>query len=110
VLTNIAWELERYPTLIEVEGHTQKGGELASDGLTHQDPWELSVSRAYSAQKTLEKSGIKDAKFWRVAGYGDKVPMDEKDPANEENRRISIVIRPKEDGEIRDMVNELRLK
>lgn len=91
VLKTIAWEVERHPFFVEVEGHTQKGIESETQ---EKSDWDLSTRRAISAQKSLMSSGVEPEKFFRVAGYADKIPVDRKHPESEENRRISIVIRP----------------
>lgn len=90
ILETVAWEIERYPFDVEVEGHVEKSPREAKG-------WDLSSSRAVSAQEALQGGGVKPKQFWRVAGYADRKPMNKDDPAAEENRRISIIIRPNED-------------
>lgn len=90
VLRTTAWSIERYPLKVEVEGHTQKGG----DGLVSSEKsWNLSTQRAMTARNALENGGINKERFWRVAGYADRIPLDESHPEAEENRRISIIAR-----------------
>lgn len=94
VLQTIAYEIERYPFRVEVEGHTQKGGEANTrDGVG----WNLSTLRAISAKDALATGGIEQERFFRVAGYADRQPLNMEKPDNEENRRISIVIRRAEE-------------
>jgi len=90
VLSTIAWELERYPFQIEVEGHTQ-GGDKTSE--LPMDKWELSTQRAIVAQQYMQEMGIEPNKFLRVVGYGDRQPLDPAHPEEEINRRISIFLR-----------------
>lgn len=92
VLETIAWEIERYPFLVEVEGHTQQGAESGEEK-TDPDGWNLSTFRAIAAKDKLEDGGIIPGRFWRVAGYGNRIPIDPEHPEAEGNRRISIVIR-----------------
>lgn len=106
ILHTIAWEIERYPFLIEVEGHTQKGGEGGEDSKT----WNLSTFRAIHAKDELSENGVQTGRFWRVAGYSDRIPIDPKTPENEQNRRISIVIRKADDATSLYKSDELKQK
>jgi len=101
VLRTIAYEVERHPFRVEVEGHTQKGGEHGPDGFSEDGVgWNLSTLRAISAKDALADGGVEQERFYRVAGYADRVPLNPTDPEGEENRRISIVIRRAEDKTI----------
>ena len=102
VLKTTAWYLDRFPFQLEVEGHTQKGAELigANPGAGSDTPnqnWDISTTRAIAARDTLQDSGLKPERFWRVIGYSDRVPLDGVKPEAEENRRITIVARLKSD-------------
>jgi chemotaxis protein MotB len=112
VLKTTAWYLDRFPFQLEVEGHTQKGAELVganptapgSDASPNQN-WDISTTRAIAARDTLQDSGLKPERFWRVIGYSDRVPLEGVKPEAEENRRITIVARLKPD-EIRDVTHD----
>jgi len=99
VLKTTAWYLDRFPFMLEVEGHTQKGPEIAStDGGNPGDQsWDLSTNRAVAARKVLETAGLQPDRFWRVIGYSDRIPLENTKPEAEENRRITIVARLKSD-------------
>ncbi|MBI4024660.1 MAG: OmpA family protein [Verrucomicrobia bacterium] len=88
VLQTIAFEVERFPFRIEVEGHTQ-APPLGEPG----DPWELSTRRALAAKQCLEENGVGAKQFWRVAGLGDRQPLNTDVPGAEINRRISVLVR-----------------
>ncbi|MFZ5805726.1 MAG: flagellar motor protein MotB [Verrucomicrobiota bacterium] len=105
VLRTIAWEVERYPFFVEVEGHTQKAGE---GQMTEEDNWNLSTYRAISAQNSLTENGVTPSKFFRVAGYADRMPVTPEKPNDEENRRIAIIIRPKMDQDMFDFSSHPR--
>jgi chemotaxis protein MotB len=96
VLKTTAWYLDRFPFMLEVEGHTQKGAELASTTNAEQG-WDLSTSRAVAARDTLQSAGLQPERFWRVIGYSDRIPLENTKPEAEENRRITIVARLKSD-------------
>lgn len=105
VLNTIAWEVERHPYQVEVEGHTQKGGGAATqDSSAPTDSWDLSTRRAMAARKVLQGGGVDETQFWRVAGYADRQPINADHPEAEENRRISVVIRPN----LNDKMDELK--
>ncbi len=95
VLKTTAWYLDRFPFMLEVEGHTQKGAELASTAKS--EGWDLSTNRAVAARQLLQSSGLEPDRFWRVIGYSDRIPLEGAKPEAEENRRITIVARLKSD-------------
>jgi chemotaxis protein MotB len=97
VLKTTAWYLDRFPFMVEVEGHTQKGAEAASATSPQGEGWDLSTSRAIAARSVLESSGLDANRFWRVIGYSDRIPLDGTKPEAKENRRITIVARLKSD-------------
>jgi chemotaxis protein MotB len=101
VLKTIAWEIDRYPFLVEVEGHIQKGVEGGQS-----TEWDLSTQRAVNAKTALNQGGINENRFWRVVGYADRIPIRPEDPANEENRRISIVVRPGSERDLYDFMDK----
>jgi len=96
VLKTTAWYLDRFPFMLEVEGHTQKGSETAASGTQDKD-WDLSTNRAVAARDLLQDSGLRPDRFWRVIGYSDRVPLEGVKPEAEENRRITIVARLQND-------------
>src|SRR5271170_8487815 len=96
VLKTTAWYLDRFPFMLEVEGHTQKGAEAASPDGTGEG-WDLSTSRAVAARNVLQDSGLEPDRFWRVIGYADRIPLEGAKPEAEINRRITIVARLKSD-------------
>ena len=96
VLKTTAWYLDRFPFMLEVEGHTQKGAEAAST--PQGEGWDLSTSRAVAAREVLQNSGLEPERFWRVIGYSDRIPLEGVNPESEENRRITIVARLKSDS------------
>ena len=95
VLKTTAWYLDRFPFMLEVEGHTQKGAELASTAKS--EGWDLSTNRAVAARDLLQTSGLEPDRFWRVIGYSDRIPLEGLKPEAEQNRRITIVARLKSD-------------
>jgi len=95
VLKTTAWYLDRFPFMLEVEGHTQKGA--ASEATGSGQGWDLSTNRAVAARDLLQSSGLQPDRFWRVIGYSDRIPLEGLKPEAEQNRRITIVARLKPD-------------
>jgi chemotaxis protein MotB len=97
VLKTTAWYLDRFPFMLEVEGHTQKGAETTATDTPGGGGWDLSTSRAVAARDVLQNSGLESERFWRVIGYSDRIPLEGVKPEAEINRRITIVARLKSD-------------
>jgi chemotaxis protein MotB len=95
VLKTTAWYLDRFPFMLEVEGHTQKGAENGTAAKS--EGWDLSTTRAVAARDLLQNSGLEPDRFWRVIGYSDRIPLEGIKPEAEQNRRITIVARLKSD-------------
>jgi chemotaxis protein MotB len=93
VLKTTAWYLDRFPFMLEVEGHTQKGGTEGTSTPDGGEGWDLSTNRAEAARSVLQSSGLAPDRFWRVIGYSDRIPLEGIKPEAEENRRITIVAR-----------------
>ena len=112
VLKTTAWYLDRFPFMLEVEGHTQKGPETttattSTDDTAGDQSWDLSTNRAVAARKVLETAGLQPDRFWRVIGYSDRIPLENTKPEAEENRRITIVARLKSDSATKLTQNDL---
>jgi chemotaxis protein MotB len=88
ILKEIAQELGKLPNHLLIGGHTDA---TAYPGKTYTN-WELSADRANSARRVLESSGVRPGQVQRVTGYADSVPLDNHDPTDPQNRRISIVV------------------
>ena len=93
ILSTIAIVLERYPYTIEIEGHTQKVQAENNEGQPV-NLWTLSSDRALAAQTLLLDGGIANDRFFRVIGYADRQPMENTPASSEDNRRITIIVRP----------------
>jgi chemotaxis protein MotB len=88
ILKEIAQELGKLPNHLLIGGHT--------DAVKYPDQtytnWELSADRANSARRVLEASGVQPGQVQRVIGYADSVPLENHEPTDPQNRRISIVV------------------
>jgi len=88
ILKEIAQELGKLPNHILIGGHTDS---MIYPGKAYTN-WELSADRANAARRVLQASGVKPGQVQRVTGYADSVPLANHDPADPQNRRISIVV------------------
>ena len=88
ILKEIGQELGKLPNQLLIGGHT--------DAVRYPDQtytnWELSADRANAARRVLESAGVKPTQVQRVIGYSDRIPLDNRDPADPQNRRISILV------------------
>jgi len=79
---------------ISLSGHTDStryaGGERGFSN------WELSSNRANAARRELVAGGLEIDKMVRVVGLSDTVHLDNDNPSNPINRRISIIVLNKE--------------
>jgi chemotaxis protein MotB len=96
VLGTLAWQIQRFPSFyVEIEGHTEAKDAVA---LGDQDTWELTSSRANVARKKLLLHGVKKDQVRKVAGFSDTDPMPGLAPADEANRRVTVMLRIKQKG------------
>jgi chemotaxis protein MotB len=76
------------PNAVALEGHTDSLGFKSSSS----GNWDLSTQRALVARRELERFGVSEDRFTRVAGYSDTLPLIREDPSDPRNRRISIIL------------------
>jgi len=96
LLALIAAQLARFKNTIAIEGHTDARPFGSED--PNRTNWELSAERANAARRVMEPY-LNDDQLYQVVCFADKrlrIPEDPNDPAN---RRISILVRPREPGE-----------
>lgn len=91
VFSTLAWDISRYTSFqIELEGHTEAGHQFKRDNY---DSWELTADRANAARRLLLQHGVHGAQIRKVAGYSDIMPMPGKEPADESNRRVTVMLK-----------------
>ena len=90
ILKEIAKELGKLPNRVVIGGHTD-ASQYSNKAYTN---WELSADRANAARRVMESvaGGLRPNQVRRVTGYADTIPLEGKDPADPQNRRISIVV------------------
>jgi chemotaxis protein MotB len=88
-LSMIAGELERVPSPVSLEGHTDS---VPYRGRAEYTNWELSTDRANAARRVMQAHGLRPGQVVEVRGYADSRPRDPAHPANPINRRVSILV------------------
>ena len=89
LMQQIAEVVMGMPNEISIRGHTD--GVPYGAGATYTN-WELSADRANSSRRVLLESGIPVERLNNVVGKADREHFVPEDPANAQNRRISIVL------------------
>lgn len=89
VLKVISGNINKLPNKVIIEGHTDSIPYAGKD----YSNWELSTERASSSRRELEANGLAPDRIIRVAGYADTDPLIKDNPADPQNRRISITLK-----------------
>ncbi|MDR0634567.1 MAG: flagellar motor protein MotB [Azoarcus sp.] len=94
LLRSIGQALNGVDNLVSLSGHTDAsqyaGGERGFSN------WELSSSRANAARRELIAGGLAANRVMRVVGLADTIHLDNDNPFDPINRRISIIVLNKE--------------
>src|ERR1051325_5441373 len=100
IFSTLAWEIGRYPNFsVELNGHTESGLQPAREDY---GDWELSAARANAARRKLLQHALALSQIHKVAGLGDTQPMDPAKPADEINRRVSVLLKVEEGSRVGD--------
>jgi len=94
VLREIGKVLNEVPNRISLSGHTDATS--YSSGEKSYSNWELSSDRANSSRRELIAGGMDEGKILRVVGLASALMLDNNDPFNPINRRISLIVLNKE--------------
>ena len=90
LLRAIGSVLVEVPNRLTLEGHTDAQPFAAGDvGYSN---WELSSDRANASRRELVAGGLTEERVLRVQGLASSQPFNRKDPADPQNRRISIIV------------------
>lgn len=90
ILREIAPVLNELPNRISLSGHTDDLLYIAGEkGYSN---WELSADRANASRRELVFGGLDSDKLLRVSGMGYRTPLNQANPSDPINRRISIVV------------------
>ena len=90
LLRAIGTVLLEVPNRLTLEGHTDAAP--FSGGDRGYSNWELSADRANASRRELVAGGLTDDRVLRVLGLASSQPFNRNDPAEPQNRRISIIV------------------
>ncbi len=90
LLRAIGSVLIEVPNRLTLEGHTD--AQPFSAGDAGYSNWELSADRANASRRELVAGGLTDERVLRVQGLASSQPFNRKEPADPQNRRISIIV------------------
>jgi len=90
ILHELAPALNSMPNRISLSGHTDAAPYASGD--RSYSNWELSSDRANAARRVLQAGGLQEQRLMRVIGLSSAVLLDNEDPHNAINRRISIIL------------------
>ena len=90
LLRAIGGVLIEVPNRLTLEGHTD--AQPFSAGDAGYSNWELSADRANASRRELVAGGLTEERVLRVQGLASSQPFNRKEPADPQNRRISIIV------------------
>ena len=102
VFSTLAWEVGRYPTFtVELTGHTETGHKPVREDY---GSWELSTDRANAGRRKLLQHGTGVEQICKVSGLAETQPLDKAHPADEVNRRVSVLLKIQEGSRVGESV------
>lgn len=89
LIAKVSVIINKLPQKLSIRGHTDSipYGQNAT-----YDNWNLSADRANASRQSLMKAGVPANRISNVAGKADTEHLFPQDPANPQNRRISIIL------------------
>jgi len=102
LLALLAGELKTLPNSLLIEGHTD-ATQYSNDA--NYSNWELSADRANSARRLLQQDGVRKDQVTQVRGYADQILRVKNSPYDPSNRRISILVKNADGGELPALKN-----
>ena len=90
LLRAIGSVLIEVPNRLTLEGHTD--AQPFSGGDAGYSNWELSADRANASRRELVAGGLTEERVLRVQGLASSQPFNRTEPADPQNRRISIIV------------------
>jgi chemotaxis protein MotB len=95
MLAMLAAQLGKLQNKLLIEGHTDARPYASSQEYSN---WELSTDRANSARKLMQQTGVRSDQVTEVRGYADQRLRKPDDPDSASNRRVSIVVKYRGEG------------
>lgn len=88
VMEALSWVIEKNKLSVMIDGHTASRKNVepqAEKGL-----WEISIQRANACRRSMIKHALEPKYTFRVAGFGDTVPLPNVAKDHESNERVTI--------------------
>jgi chemotaxis protein MotB len=89
LMTLVAQVINKLPNKISITGHTDSTQYALGAKYSN---WELSADRANATRREFQNDGVPPDRLARVVGMADQDPINNGNPSDPENRRISIVL------------------
>lgn len=106
ILQALASEIGKLNNTVSIEGHTDSRG--YGNGKGGFSNWELSADRANSARRIMEANGLWSGQVVNVTGFADRRLRVPTNPFDVSNRRVSILVGQKTQGEfIQEQVEKI---
>ncbi len=102
LMSLVAKTISELPNSISIRGHTDGKPFRGKGDYTN---WELSADRANASRRVLLDNGYSAQKIANVVGKADTDHINKKDPLDDQNRRISIILLRDSDPTVKDGVN-----
>lgn len=90
LLTQIQKVINQLPNYISITGHTDASQVESRSG--EYSNWELSADRANASRRFLLQVGMDAARVRKIVAMGSTELLDEDDPRNPRNRRITVIL------------------
>jgi chemotaxis protein MotB len=94
ILVEIGKTLNGVDNKVSLAGHTD--ATPFASGERGYSNWELSADRANASRRALVVGGMEDTRIVRVVGMASAAPLNQTDPLNAMNRRISLIVMNRE--------------
>ena len=97
ILGLLGAQLGELPNKIVVEGHTDSSPFARGEDYSN---WELSADRANTVRRLMHRKGLRDDQVMQVRGFADLMLKKPDAPEDPSNRRVSVIIRYQNSGEL----------
>lgn len=87
LMQNLAWLVESYQLQVRIDTHCSRSTKSNEDALY---PFVLTQQRAHATQTALHFFAIPANRFRSVTAFGDRDPLEGKDPEDPDNDRIEL--------------------
>ena len=98
LLHMLAGQLGRMPNSLVIEGHTDARPFRGADLSSRYTNWELAADRANAARRLMQSQGLRPGQVVEMRGFADQRLLNQSDPNDPRNRRVSVVVKFQDNG------------